>query len=136
MEEYAAKADARGPGASIEAALKRWFTPLYLSQNHTTIERIKGWVMANDAAIYTQCRQVLAHGVIELIRPEPAITHPTLIMTCENDSGSTPAMSYAIASEIVGAKTVVVPALQHMGLVEQPALFTTPLLDFLQSSQP
>jgi len=89
--------------------------------------------MANDHAIYAQCRRVLANGVVELIRPKPAITLPSLIITCENDSGSTPAMSQAIGSEIADSKVIIVPKLQHMGLVERPELFTQPILSFLNS---
>ncbi len=70
-------------------------------------------------------------GVVELIRPDPPIRHPTLVMTAENDSGSTPAMTRAIAAEIPGAETVIVPHRQHMALAEEPARFTGPLLRFL-----
>ena len=69
--------------------------------------------------------------MVELIRPEPPLWHPTLVMTCENDSGSTPAMSRAIGGEIKDAGVVIVPRLQHMGLVEQPALFLAPIREFL-----
>ncbi len=92
---------------------------------------MRQWVLANDPVIYTRCHQVLAGGVVELIRPDPPIEKPALVMTCENDSGSTPAMAHAIATEIPGAQTIIVPHLQHMGLSEQPALFTRPLLAFL-----
>jgi pimeloyl-ACP methyl ester carboxylesterase len=92
---------------------------------------VRQWVLANDHQSYAQCRLVLATGVIELIRPETPIDKPTLIITCENDSGSTPAMSHAIAAEIDGAETIVVPNLKHMGLVEKPELFTGPLIRFL-----
>ena len=56
-------------------------------------------------------------------------------MTCENDTGSTPAMSHAIASEIQGAETIIVPELRHMALVEQPEFFAAPLLGFLDRNQ-
>jgi pimeloyl-ACP methyl ester carboxylesterase len=74
---------------------------------------------------------VLAAGVTELIRPAIPVNKPTLVMTCEHDSGSTPAMSHAIASEIPGAQTIIVPTLQHLGLIEQPSLFTGPIRSFL-----
>jgi len=73
----------------------------------------------------------LAHGVRELIQPTPAINLPTLVMTCENDSGSTPAMSNAIAAEIQHAKTIVVPTLQHLGLMEDTHAFLQPISQFL-----
>ena len=51
-------------------------------------------------------------------------------MTCADDSGSTPAMSAAIAAEIDGAELIVVPGLRHLGLLERPALFAGPILEF------
>ena len=94
-----------GPGANIDETLARWFTPAFLTERPDVVAVIRDWVLANDPQGYAACRAVLAHGVRELIRPEPAITHPALVVTCENDSGSTPAMSYAIASEIPGRRS-------------------------------
>ena len=88
-------------------------------------------MLANDPGNFARHRHVLAHGVKELIRPEPPITHPSLVMTCENDTGSTPDMSRTIAAEIPGARVQIIPALQHLGLIEQPGLFIAPILDFL-----
>lgn len=131
VEERAARTEAGGPGATLDATIERWFTPGFRMARADVIERVRTWVLANDPAVYAQCRQVLARGVTELIRPDPPIAKPALVMTCENDSGSTPAMSHGIADEIEGAEAIIVPRLQHMGLVEQPALFTGPLLRFL-----
>ncbi len=134
VEERAARTDAGGPAATLDATIERWFTSGFRDARPDVIALVRGWVMANDAIVYSQCRRVLAKGVIELIRPEPPITQPTLVMTAENDSGSTSAMSHAIAAEIPGAETVIVPHLQHMGLVEEPSLFTEPVLRFLHGA--
>lgn len=131
VEERAARTEEGGPGATLDATIERWFTPAFRERRPEVIERVRAWVLANDHRTYAQCRQVLAGGVVELIRPAPPIAKPALVMTCQNDSGSTPAMSHAIAAEIHGAETIIVPRLQHMGLVEQPVLFTEPLLRFL-----
>ena len=136
VEERAAKTAEGGPAATIDATLERWFTPQFLKTAPDKVAQIRAWVLANNPATYAAFRQVLASGVIELIRPQPAITAPTLVMTCENDSGSTPAMSWAIASEIAGAETLIVPGLQHLGLIERPELFTQPILRFLERSLP
>ena len=93
---------------------------------------IRRVVLANDPANYAAHRQVLAEGVKELIRPEPPITVPTLVMTCENDSGSSPAMAWGIAGEMPGADVVIVPELQHLGLIERPELFAEPVREFLR----
>ena len=95
------------------------------------MDKIRSWVLANDPDSYTKHRQVLATGVVALIRPNPARTAPCLIIACENDSGSTPQMAQAIAGEINGSEILIVPDPQHLGLVEQTALFSTAIYDFL-----
>ena len=132
VEERAFDSAQGGPGATLDATIERWFTPEFIASNTDYIQQVRNWVLANDATLYAQCRQVLATGVIELIKPQPAITHPTLVMTCEKDSGSTPGMSHGIASEIDGAETIILPKLQHMGLVEKPELFIDPVMHFLK----
>ena len=133
VEQRALDSTAGGPGATLDATIERWFTAGYRAAHPDFIERVRQWVLANDPEDYALCRQVLAFGVVELIRPRPPISHPALIMTCENDSGSTPAMSQAIAGEIEGAEVIVVPELQHMGLSENPSFFVTALAEFIES---
>ena len=132
VEERAVQSAQGGAAATIESTLERWFTAEFRAARPDVIDEIRAWVLSNDPVIYAQCRQVLAKGVIELIRPKPSIAAPTLVMTCENDSGSTPAMSHGIAAEISGAQTLIVPGLQHMGLVEKPSLFVEPVIQFLR----
>jgi pimeloyl-ACP methyl ester carboxylesterase len=43
-------------------------------------------------------------------------------------------MAYGISSEIDGAQTVIIPRLQHMGLSEQPELFISEIVRFLDDS--
>jgi pimeloyl-ACP methyl ester carboxylesterase len=133
VEQRALDSAAGGPGATLDATIERWFTPEFRSANADFIEQVRGWVLANEPGVYALCRQVLAFGVVELIRPEPPITHPTLVMTCEYDSGSTPAMSQAIASEINGAQVIIVPELKHMGLAENEAFFINALAEFFEA---
>ena len=131
VEERAAQTGAGGPAATIDSTLERWFTPKFRQEAPDVVAKIRARVLANDPDNYTKHRQVLAQGVIELIRPVPPIKVPTLVMTCEHDSGSTPAMSHAIASEIEGAQIMIVPGLQHLGLIERPDLFIQPILRFV-----
>ena len=131
VEARARDTAAGGPGATIEATLARWFTECFRRDHPERVAAVREIVLANDPETYALCRQVLAEGVTELIRPDPPIAHPTLALTCEHDTGSTPAMSRAIASEIPGAAVEIVPALKHLGLIERPDLFTAPLRAFL-----
>lgn len=132
VEQRAKDTTEGGAAATIEATLARWFTPGFLASDPGLVDTVRQGVLANDPAAYAACRWVLAHGVRELIRPRQPITTPSLVMTCENDTGSSPAMSHAIAAEIPGAACKIVPGLQHMGLVERPDLFSGPLLSFLK----
>ena len=131
VEERAIQTSAEGPKATIDATLERWFTPDFRKNSPSKVAQIRAWVLANDANTYLQHRQVLAHCVHELIQPDPALSAACLVMACAKDSGSTPAMSEAIAAEITGAETVIVPELQHLGLIEQPRIFLAKIGDFL-----
>ena len=132
VEERARNTSAGGPGATIDATLARWFTSDFCDSHPDVLAEVRDVVMANHHENYALHRFVLAAGVVELIRPDPPIRHPALVITCENDSGQPPEMSHAIASEIAGADVIILPGLQHMGLVERPDLFAEPVKAFLE----
>jgi len=134
VEQRATDTAAGGPGATLDSTIERWFTTAYRQANSEYIQQVRDWVLANDPALYADCRWVLANGVVELIRPSNPVNHPTLVMTCEHDSGSTPKMAHDIAGEIIGAETIIVPELQHMGLAEQPDFFIAPIKLFLEKN--
>jgi len=134
VEERVARTNEGGPEATMDATLQRWFTSPFLASNPETVGHVRNGVLSTDPKSYAECRVVLAKGVKDLIRPTPPIAAPTLVMTCENDSGSTPAMSHGIAAEIGSAETIIVPRLQHMGLVEEPGTFITPIVRFLDAA--
>lgn len=137
VEDRAASVREQGAFSTFDAALKRWFTPECLADpDHPAPGLVRDWRGQVDAESYAQAAWVLANGVRELIAPQPAISAPTFIMTCENDSGSTPAMSHAIAAEIAGSTAQIVPHLQHLGLMEDPGAFTAPILEFLERTLP
>ena len=135
VEERAQSVRQQGAMSTMDAALRRWFTAEYLACGSGPA-LVKEWRLRADPEGYAQAAWVLANGVPELIRPEPPIATPTLVMTCENDSGSTPDMSHAIAAEIAAAEVVIVPRLKHLGLMEQPQAFSGPVLDFLAKTLP
>lgn len=132
VEERAKRVRKEGPTATLEAALKRWFTPDYLKSGDG-VAKVRTWRANVDAESYAQAAWVLANGVCELIKPDPPIDKPTLVITCENDTGSTPKMSHDIAGEIDGSQILVIDHLQHLGIMERPDLFLKPVLEFFQS---
>lgn len=131
VEARAATVRDHGALATMDAALQRWFTDRFLIDHGEITQRVVDWRMKVDGESYAQAAWVLAAGVTELIAPIPAINAPTLVMTCENDVGSTPDMARMITAEIAGAELRVIPDLKHLGLMEKPAVFADAILRFL-----
>jgi pimeloyl-ACP methyl ester carboxylesterase len=123
------QARTQGPHATVAAALDRWFTPAAPAGLRDTV---RGWVLANDPAVYPQIYAILAEGVEELVDPRPPVACPALVLTADQDSGNTPDMARAIAAGIAGADLVILPGLRHMALAEDPAAVNVPLTAFLR----
>ena len=122
-----------GPQSTVEAALERWFTDPFRQANPKLMNKIRQWVMANRKEVYHTIYKVLATGIDEIVKPSPALICPSLIITGDQDFGNGPEMAFAIAAEIPGAKTLVLPALRHMALAEAPKAVNKPIRDFLDS---
>lgn len=143
VERRALLAREQGAASTLDAALERWFTPAFLADQPRLVDQVRHWRMGVDPESYAQAAWVLANGVVELtsvteetsIKEQTSVTEqtgvPTLVITCENDVGSTPAMSRAIAAGAGGGAALIVPELKHLGLMEAPDAFTAPILEFL-----
>ncbi len=129
--ERVVQARQAGPQSTVEAALDRWFTTDFKQANPAMMDTVRGWVKANDKAIYHTIYRVLADGIDEIVSPDPAITCPTLVITGDEDFGNGPEMTHAIAAEIPGAKTLILRGLRHMALAEDPSAINDPLRNFL-----
>lgn len=126
------QARAEGPGATVEAALERWFTAPFRIANPAMMGLVRTWVLANDPAVYPDLYQVLADGIDEIIAPKPPLDCPALVITGDEDYGNGPEMSRAIAAEIAGAEVKILPGLRHMALAEDPAAINAPVQTFLR----
>lgn len=132
VEDRARQVREEGKMATMAAALERWFTPPFRRDNPEIMDLAAEWREKTDDSSYAEAALVLARGVTELTAPSPPIALPSLVATCENDTGSTPAMSHRIAAEIEGAEVFIVPGLRHLGLMEKPRLFLERMLPFLE----
>jgi len=124
----------QGPSATVEAALKRWFSDDFRAGNPDVLDLVRQWVMANDKEVYPGIYRVLANGVGEIVEPIKTIRCPTLVMTGEEDFGNSPEMTRAIAESIAGARAVILPGLRHMALAEAPEVFNQALVSFLDQA--
>ncbi len=119
-----------GPASTVDAALERWFTADFRTENPAMMDTVRAWVVANDIAIYHSIYHVLADGIAEITAPNPPIACPALVMTGDEDFGNGPEMTRAIAAEIAGAQVHILPGLRHMALAEDPGAVNRPLRAF------
>ena len=131
IEARVAQARTTGPSSTVEAALERWFTDAYRPANPEMMELVRGWVMANDPAVYHTVYRLLAEGVAEVVAPNPPIRCPALVLTADEDFGNGPDMTHAIAAEIDGAVVHILKGLRHMALAEDPPSVNGSLAAFL-----
>lgn len=134
VEERALKTRSEGVAATMEATLARWYTEPFRTKHPEIMQHTADQLLRNDPDWYADCRFVLAAGVTELIKPEPPIDCPCLIITCQHDSGSTVAMSHEISAEIPASQTRIIPDLQHLGLIEAPEMFSDAIIQFLNAN--
>ena len=132
VESRAAAVRSDGTMATMEAALERWFTNDYRTSNPDLMKTVRAWRRQVDAQSYAEAAWVLATGVKELTRATTPVNVPTIVITSEYDSGSTPDMAVTIAGEIDQAEICIVPKLKHLGLMERPQSFTAPVVEFFR----
>lgn len=134
VETRASTVKEDGPLATLEAALTRWFTSEFRETHPDILQKIRDWREKVDPQSYAEAAWVLAAGVPELINPTPPIKAPSLVVTCEHDSGSMPDMTYAIGAEISEAKTHIISKYQHLGVLENPYQFLKLICRFLEET--
>lgn len=123
-----------GPGATVDAALERWFTAAFTDARPDVLERVRQDILANDPEVYPEAYRVLAEGDAALVEPISTIQCPTLVVACEDDCGNSPDMARRMAACIPGARVEIVPGLRHMGLVEDPDAINALIVPFLDET--
>ena len=120
-----------GPSANIDQALTRWFSPLYTQNHGTDLAQLKAKVLANHGPSYGHCYRLFGEGDNVAQDQLSRISCPTLVTTGELDTGSTPAMSHALASRIPLATAVILPNARHMMPVENASEVNALLAQFM-----
>src|SRR4029077_20283153 len=102
------------------AAIERWFTPEFRAGNPEIVERQIQRVLGNDPVGYAAAYRVFAESdpIVELGK----ISCPTLVMTGEHDTGSTPTMAASIPQRIAPSRPVSLPLYAHSPVGEAGGL--------------
>ena len=99
-------------------ALKRWFTEDYLNKNPKTYEKIKSILDKNDMTNFLKVYKLFVeHKDNEEFNK---IKTKTLVITGEEDVGSTPEMSKNLSAIIENSNFIIIPKAKHLCSIECP----------------
>jgi pimeloyl-ACP methyl ester carboxylesterase len=108
--------------ATVEPALRRWFTPAFASAHPDVVDAIRQRLLANDRECYADAYEVFATADAGLAHHVAEIKVPTLVATGDDDQRSTPAMTVALAAAIPHGRAAILPGLRHLTPLEAPEL--------------
>jgi pimeloyl-ACP methyl ester carboxylesterase len=117
--------------ATIDAAIKRWFNESYYNQNPEIIKTVKTRLEKNDPKSYLKAYTVFATADQELWGKLDQISSPTLIITGENDIGSSPEMAEQLHEKIKSSEIIIVPSIRHMLPIEGKEVVNETLHTFI-----
>lgn len=126
----------QGPMVMVELAIKRWFSEQYIRLNPDKMDDIRRLFSQHKDDGYLKAYSFFCHAEAEMKRY--ALNHfgrPALVITGSAETGSTPAMSQALASELPHSELIINPGHYHMAPVEHAGLLATQVATFLNKHQ-
>jgi (E)-2-((N-methylformamido)methylene)succinate hydrolase len=134
VESRLAQAREKGPQAIYPTALERWFSPAFLAGQPEQAQEVYHRMLDNDDASFLAAYTIFASADRQLEGQLRHIACPTLIMTGENDGGSTAAMAWRMAKEIPDARVRVIPDGRHMMPMEMAQEVNREIERFLRAA--
>ena len=107
-----------GAASHLSEAVERWFTAEFIARRPEVLEARRRRSLNNDPDCYAAAYRVLAES--DLADRLHQIAAPTLVMTGENDAGSTPRMAKVIAERVPDCRLQILARLKHSVLLEAP----------------
>lgn len=107
-----------GAKTHLTNATDRWFTTEFATAHPEVLQERRQKSLQNDADCYAAAYRVFAQS--DLGDQLNRVAVPTLVMTGENDAGSTPRMAQFIHKQIAGSTMHILPKLKHSVLLEAP----------------
>lgn len=119
-----------GPAAHLGEAVDRWFSDAFAAAHPEVIEARKARSMMNDPVSYAAAYAVLATS--DFVDQLNRIACPALVMTGEDDVGSTPRMARTMCDLMPDARLRILPGLKHSVLLEAPGVVGEVIEQFLR----
>jgi len=105
---------ARGVENAVASGMRRWFTAEDHKAHAPAIQLTADLMRAGDFAAKRKAHGVFVSSDAEVTGKLGVITCPALVMTGENDTGSTPQMARKMAGAIPGAELHILSGQHHM----------------------
>ena len=105
----------QGPMATVDIAIKRWFSESYRNANPQKMNQLRALFSRHTDDGYLKAYALFCNAETEMQNYTLShINSPTLVITGEEDVGSTVAMSKALASGLSNAELIINPGQRHM----------------------
>jgi 3-oxoadipate enol-lactonase len=127
-EERIVVARQGGMPALLESTMQRWFPPETLKANPPHMDKIRQMILSTPVNGYIGCAAALGDHDFRPLMPK--VKNPVLYMTGEKDANNAEAMK-VMQQELPGSQYLVLPGAGHISNMDQPAMFTKALRDFL-----
>jgi len=98
----------------------RWFTETFRAKQPTQLQRVVRTFLATDSRAHAEASRAM--GWLDARELLPAVSAPTLVLTGVEDYATPPEMGHYLADHVQNGKAVILPALRHLSLIEQPDL--------------
>ncbi len=127
-EERIASVQKGGMAAQLEATIARWFPPETVRANPPHLDKLRKMILNTPVNGFAGCAAALANHDF---RPGMRnVTRPVLYICGEKD-GHNAAIMRKMQEEFPAAKYVELPGAGHISNMDQPALFTKAMREFL-----
>ncbi len=125
----------KGPMATVEVAIKRWFSTEWINRNPEKVESIRQVFRAHTDDGYLKAYRVFCDADDEIAQLDLAnIGCNSLMITGSLEPGSTPAMSESLAQKL-GGDVIINEGHLHMALVEHASVLMTQVMQFMEQSK-
>ena len=114
-------------------ALYRWFTEKFINKNPLIYEKIYKMLKNTNHETWLKIYKIFSHHEddVESIKK---IKANTLVVTGENDIGSTPRMSEEISKLIIGSDLKIIKKGKHLCNIECAELFNITIKEFIDNN--